>query len=94
MVANVQQLQRNGADGGDGAAGRGSGGGGAARGSAGRSGGADGYVTETRTITTSASPSKPEPDHLVTMDTMMKLQSEHTESMKKVAELTQQVTRV
>ena len=95
MVANVQQLWRNGADGGDGAAPRGGGGGrGAARGSAGRSGFADAYVTKTRTITTSTSPTKPEPAQSVTMDKMMKLQWKHTESMKKMAELTQQVTRV
>ena len=52
------------------------------------------FLTETRTITTSTSPNKQsEPDHSA-LDKVMKLQSEHTENMKKMAEMTQQVTRV
>jgi hypothetical protein len=95
LVADVQLLHRNGADGGGGAASRGGGGGrGASRGAAGNSGGADGIYTETRTITTSTSPTKhSEFDHSA-LDKVIKLQSEHSEKITKMAEMTQQVTRV
>ena len=95
LVADVQLLHRNDADGGGGAVPRGGGGGrDASRGAAGDSGGADGFFTETRTITTSASPNKQsEPDHSA-LDKVIKLQSEHTQNIKRMAEMTQQVTRV
>ena len=95
LVSDVQLLHRNSADGRGGAASRGGGGGrGASRGAAGNSGGADGFITETRTITTSTSPTKhPESDHSA-LDKVIKLQSEHSEKITKMAEMTQQVTRV
>ena len=95
LVNDVQLLHRNSADGGGGAASRGGGGGrGASRGAAGNSGGADGFITETRTITTSTSPTKhPESDHSA-LDKVIKLQSEHSEKITRMAEMTQQVTRV